>query len=260
MLKLTTRQRAKELEAKEAEQSAAAEELKQAGEHELSKEAMQRLSTEACRARRADCSRHFMWERLRRALLDLQRIRLWQTLDEIGDAERAIANGMLCRNSLLAVLLHTRIDHQPGAPLVTRPAEPQATPTPTTPEHSEHTDLAGEQQADPVESAQSAAPVEVDRIEDKENPTPEELTAVSHAVTEEASAPTQLSEPGGIADSASAINEVADQLESDTALFADGTDGTPQESAVDPCSCDCDPEMRDPASEQLPLERCRAAT
>ena len=45
---------------------------------------------EICRVLKKDCSAHYCWEKLRRAELDLDRVRQWVKLDELMDQERQV--------------------------------------------------------------------------------------------------------------------------------------------------------------------------
>ena len=43
-----------------------------------------------CKVLKKDCSAHYCWEKLRRAELDLDRVRQWVKLDELMDQERQV--------------------------------------------------------------------------------------------------------------------------------------------------------------------------
>ncbi|KAM8793706.1 CXXC-type zinc finger protein 1-like [Eudromia elegans] len=71
------------------------------------------LTGDFCRVPKRRCHRHYSWERLRRAELDLERVRLWYKLDELFEQERNVRAAMTNRAGLLALMLHQTIQHDP---------------------------------------------------------------------------------------------------------------------------------------------------
>nr|NP_001071905.1 zinc finger protein [Ciona intestinalis]BAE93291.1 zinc finger protein [Ciona intestinalis] len=67
-----------------------------------------------CRAAKRKCTRHFKWETMYRAEVDLQRIRQWLKIDEIFDEERRIKTAMSNRAGLVSLLLHQTTVHDPN--------------------------------------------------------------------------------------------------------------------------------------------------
>jgi COMPASS component SPP1 len=68
-------------------------------------------SGEFCRIAKRKCSRHHAWEKLRRAEIDMERMRQWLLLDELFEQERNIRLSMANRSGVLALLLHQTIEH-----------------------------------------------------------------------------------------------------------------------------------------------------
>ncbi|XP_068780235.1 CXXC-type zinc finger protein 1 isoform X4 [Struthio camelus] len=71
------------------------------------------LTGEFCRAPKRKCNRHYCWEKLRRAEVDLERVRVWYKLDELFEQERNVRAAMTNRAGLLALMLHQTIQHDP---------------------------------------------------------------------------------------------------------------------------------------------------
>uniref|UniRef100_H2YGR2 CXXC-type zinc finger protein 1 n=1 Tax=Ciona savignyi TaxID=51511 RepID=H2YGR2_CIOSA len=67
-----------------------------------------------CRCSKRKCTRHFKWETMYRAEVDLQRIRQWLKIDEIFDEERRIKTAMSSRAGLVSLLLHQTTAHDPS--------------------------------------------------------------------------------------------------------------------------------------------------
>uniref|UniRef100_A0A671W6K6 CXXC-type zinc finger protein 1 n=1 Tax=Sparus aurata TaxID=8175 RepID=A0A671W6K6_SPAAU len=59
------------------------------------------------------CNKHYNWEKLRRAEVDLERVRVWYKLDELFEQERNVRTAMTNRAGLLALMLHQTIQHDP---------------------------------------------------------------------------------------------------------------------------------------------------
>ncbi|KAM4609889.1 CXXC-type zinc finger protein 1a [Polymixia lowei] len=68
---------------------------------------------EFCRVSKRKCNRHYCWEKLRRAEVDLERVRVWYKLDELFEQERNLRTAMTNRAGLLALMLHQTIQHDP---------------------------------------------------------------------------------------------------------------------------------------------------
>ncbi|XP_025108087.1 CXXC-type zinc finger protein 1-like isoform X1 [Pomacea canaliculata] len=72
---------------------------------------------EYCRISKRKCAKHFCWEKLRRAEIDLERLRQWMKLDELFEQERNIRMAMSNRMGVLGLMLHQTIDHDPMTPM-----------------------------------------------------------------------------------------------------------------------------------------------
>nr|XP_023489212.1 CXXC-type zinc finger protein 1-like [Equus caballus] len=59
------------------------------------------------------CNRHYCWEKLRRAEVDLERIRALHKLEELEEQENKVRTAMTNRAGLLALMLHQTIQHDP---------------------------------------------------------------------------------------------------------------------------------------------------
>ncbi|XP_066500662.1 CXXC-type zinc finger protein 1a isoform X2 [Hoplias malabaricus] len=70
---------------------------------------------EYCRVSKRKCNKHYCWEKLRRAEVDLERVRVWYKLDELFEQERNVRTAMTNRAGLLALMLHQTIQHDPHA-------------------------------------------------------------------------------------------------------------------------------------------------
>ncbi|MBN3319405.1 CXXC1 protein, partial [Atractosteus spatula] len=66
-----------------------------------------------CRVAKRKCNKHYCWEKLRRAEVDLERVRVWYKLDELFEQERNVRTAMTNRAGLLALMLHQTIQHDP---------------------------------------------------------------------------------------------------------------------------------------------------
>ncbi|KAM9752644.1 LOW QUALITY PROTEIN: CXXC-type zinc finger protein 1a [Menidia menidia] len=71
---------------------------------------------EFCRVSKRRCNKHYCWEKLRRAEVDLERVRVWYKLDELFEQERNLRAAMTHRAGLLALMLHQSIQHDPRTP------------------------------------------------------------------------------------------------------------------------------------------------
>lgn len=63
-------------------------------------------SKEICLASKRLCSIHFKWEKLRRAHIDLEKLRIWLKLEELLEQKRINETSLNQRASLLSILLH----------------------------------------------------------------------------------------------------------------------------------------------------------
>nr|KAG5700836.1 hypothetical protein BaRGS_024222 [Batillaria attramentaria] len=73
---------------------------------------------EFCRVSKRKCAKHFCWEKLRRAEIDLERLRQWMKLDELFEQERNIRMAMSNRMGVLGLMLHQTVDHDPMTPMI----------------------------------------------------------------------------------------------------------------------------------------------
>lgn len=69
------------------------------------------LTGEFCRAPKKSCFRHYVWEKIRRAEIDLERVRQWLKLDELMEQERQIRSAMASRTGVLGLMLHSTYNH-----------------------------------------------------------------------------------------------------------------------------------------------------
>lgn len=53
-----------------------------------------------------------MWEKLRRAEIDMERVRQWLKIDELVEQERQIRSNMSTRAGVLALMLHSTYNHE----------------------------------------------------------------------------------------------------------------------------------------------------
>ena len=64
-----------------------------------------------CRVLKKKCNKHHMWEKLRRAELDAERIQQWLKLDDLFEREQKIRYCMANRHGILGLMLHQTIVH-----------------------------------------------------------------------------------------------------------------------------------------------------
>lgn len=64
-----------------------------------------------CGRAKRKCNKHFKWESMYRASVDLQRIRQWLKIDEIFEEERRIRSAMSARAGVIPLLLHQTTAH-----------------------------------------------------------------------------------------------------------------------------------------------------
>ncbi|XP_043849496.1 CXXC-type zinc finger protein 1-like [Dromiciops gliroides] len=66
-----------------------------------------------CRRPKSQCNQHYCWEKLLRADVDQERVRVWCKLDQLFEQERNLRVAMANRGGLLALMLHQTIQHDP---------------------------------------------------------------------------------------------------------------------------------------------------
>ncbi|XP_065313453.1 CXXC-type zinc finger protein 1-like isoform X2 [Gordionus sp. m RMFG-2023] len=69
-----------------------------------------------CRASKKKCMKHFNWEKLRRAEIDMEKVRQLLILDDLFEEERQIRIQLSSRAGVLGLILHQTISHNPGLP------------------------------------------------------------------------------------------------------------------------------------------------
>ncbi|XP_044763175.1 CXXC-type zinc finger protein 1 [Coccinella septempunctata] len=70
------------------------------------------LTGDFCRVPKKSCIKHFVWEKLRRAEIDLERVRQWLKMDELLEKERNIRAALANRSGVLALMLHSTYNHE----------------------------------------------------------------------------------------------------------------------------------------------------
>lgn len=65
-----------------------------------------------CLIQKKQCVKHNNWEKLRRAEIDMERVREWLKLDELFEKERQIRTAMAQRAGLLPLMLHSTFNHE----------------------------------------------------------------------------------------------------------------------------------------------------
>ncbi|CAO1387556.1 unnamed protein product [Diamesa hyperborea] len=70
------------------------------------------LTGEFCRAPKKSCFKHYVWEKIRRAEIDMERVRQWLKMDELLEQERQCKSSMSSRSGLLGLLLHSTYNHE----------------------------------------------------------------------------------------------------------------------------------------------------
>ncbi|RZF38394.1 hypothetical protein LSTR_LSTR006520 [Laodelphax striatellus] len=70
------------------------------------------LTGEFCRVAKKECIRHYCWEKLRRAEIDMEIVRQWLKIDELIEQERQIRQRMTDRAGVLALMLHSTYNHE----------------------------------------------------------------------------------------------------------------------------------------------------
>nr|CAD7441395.1 unnamed protein product [Timema bartmani]CAD7453742.1 unnamed protein product [Timema tahoe] len=70
------------------------------------------LTGEFCRAPKKSCLKHYCWEKLRRAEIDMERVRQLLKIDELIEQERQLRHLLTNRAGVMALLLHSTFDHE----------------------------------------------------------------------------------------------------------------------------------------------------
>lgn len=70
------------------------------------------LSGDFCRIPKKKCVRHYQWEKLRKAEIDMERMRIWFKLDDLVEQERNIRVAMANRGGVLGLMLHQTLNHE----------------------------------------------------------------------------------------------------------------------------------------------------
>jgi len=65
-----------------------------------------------CRAPKKVCMKHYSWEKLRRAEIDMERVRQWMKLDDLLEKEYHLRQSMTNRAGVLALMLHSTYNHE----------------------------------------------------------------------------------------------------------------------------------------------------
>lgn len=69
------------------------------------------LTGEFCLAPKKSCYKHYVWEKIRRAEIDLERVRQWLKMDELIEQERQMKIAMTSRAGVLGLMLHSTYNH-----------------------------------------------------------------------------------------------------------------------------------------------------
>ncbi|KAM8720198.1 hypothetical protein ACLKA7_006272 [Drosophila subpalustris] len=67
---------------------------------------------EFCRAPKKNCFKHYAWEKIRRAEIDLERVRQWLKMDDLMEQERQLRQQLSSRANLLGLMLHSTYNHE----------------------------------------------------------------------------------------------------------------------------------------------------
>lgn len=87
------------------------------------------LTGECCRAPKKNCFKHYVWEKIRRAEIDLERVRQWLKMDELMEQERQIRTALASRAGVLSLMLHSTYNHEVMEKLCPQKQQQQATAT-----------------------------------------------------------------------------------------------------------------------------------
>ncbi|KAH8408939.1 hypothetical protein KR009_004077, partial [Drosophila setifemur] len=78
---------------------------------------------EFCRAPKKNCFKHYAWEKIRRAEIDLERVRQWLKMDDLMEQERMFRQQLTSRANLLGLMLHSTYNHEVMDELVRKQQE-----------------------------------------------------------------------------------------------------------------------------------------
>lgn len=78
---------------------------------------------EFCRAPKKNCFKHYAWEKIRRAEIDLERVRQWLKMDDLMEQERQLRQQLSSRANLLGLMLHSTYNHEVMDELVRKQQE-----------------------------------------------------------------------------------------------------------------------------------------
>ncbi|TDG41003.1 hypothetical protein AWZ03_012571 [Drosophila navojoa] len=78
---------------------------------------------EFCRAPKKNCFKHYAWEKIRRAEIDLERVRQWLKMDDLMEQERLLRQQLSSRANLLGLMLHSTYNHEVMDELVRKQQE-----------------------------------------------------------------------------------------------------------------------------------------
>lgn len=70
------------------------------------------LTGDYCRAPKKNCFKHYVWEKIRRAEIDLERLRQWLKMDDLNDQEQKVRSAMASRAGVLGLTLHSTYNHE----------------------------------------------------------------------------------------------------------------------------------------------------
>nr|XP_017034951.1 CXXC-type zinc finger protein 1-like isoform X2 [Drosophila kikkawai] len=76
-----------------------------------------------CRAPKKNCFKHYAWEKIRRAEIDLERVRQWLKMDDLMEQERMLRQQLTSRANLLGLMLHSTYNHEVMDELVRKQQE-----------------------------------------------------------------------------------------------------------------------------------------
>lgn len=63
-------------------------------------------TNEFCRVYKKKCAKHFCWEKLRRAEIDMERVQQWLRIDDLYEREQKMRFTMANRGGVLGLMLH----------------------------------------------------------------------------------------------------------------------------------------------------------
>eukprot|EP00095_Tigriopus_kingsejongensis_P009703 maker-scaffold1466_size39939-snap-gene-0.7 protein:Tk09703 transcript:maker-scaffold1466_size39939-snap-gene-0.7-mRNA-1 annotation:"phd finger and cxxc domain-containing protein cg17446-like" len=65
-----------------------------------------------CLKPKKTCHQHYCWEKLRRAELDMDRVKMWMKVDELLEQERQVKSAMASRAGVIGLMLHSTFNHE----------------------------------------------------------------------------------------------------------------------------------------------------